>query len=150
VLCETSSNLVIKRLRPSRYIAAITVGWGIVATLTGVVQSYAGLIVVRLILGALEAGLFPGMTIYLTLFCNKKELGLRVGYLFVSAAIASSLGGLLAYAIGHMDGVAGQRGWRWIMILEVRKHPVSPPDKLIAPGHTYCGPWFGCILLARR
>jgi sugar phosphate permease len=58
------------------------------------------------------------MTIYLTLFYTKKEIALRVGYLFVSAALAGSLGGLLAYGIGHMDGVAGQSGWRWIMILE--------------------------------
>ena len=83
------------------------------ATLTGLVQNYAGLIVCRLLLGALEAGLFPGMTIYLTMFYTKRELALRVGYLFVSAAIAGSLGGLLAYGIGFMDGVAGESGWRW-------------------------------------
>jgi MFS family permease len=63
ILCELPSNLVIKRLRPSRWIAFITVSWGIVATLTGLVQNFAGLIVVRLVLGALEAGLFPGLTI---------------------------------------------------------------------------------------
>jgi MFS family permease len=40
------------------------------------------------------------------------------GYLFVSAAIAGALGGLLAYAIGNMDGVAGERAWRWIFIIE--------------------------------
>jgi MFS family permease len=68
IICETPSNLVIKRLRPSRWIAFITLAWGIVATLTGVVQSYGGLIVCRLLMGALEAGLFPGMTIYLTKF----------------------------------------------------------------------------------
>lgn len=136
VLCETPSNLVIKKLRPSRWIAGITVGWGIVATLTGLVQSYGGLIAVRLILGALEAGLFPGMTIYLTLFYTKRELALRVGYLFVSAAIAGSVGGLLAYAIGHMDGVAGQRGWRWIMIIEVyQSHNV---DTRPAKHHRVC------------
>ncbi len=117
-LFEVPSNLVLKRFTPSRYIAAITTAWGIVATLTGVVQSYAGLIVCRLLLGALEAGLFPGMTIYLTFFYTKRELALRVGYLFVSSALAGAFGGLLAYAIGHMDGVAGQRGWRWILILE--------------------------------
>jgi sugar phosphate permease len=71
-----------------------------------------------LVLGALEGGLFPGMTVYLTLFYTKRELALRIGYLFVSAALAGGLGGLLAYGIGHMDGVAGQRGWRWIFILE--------------------------------
>ncbi|EXJ59864.1 hypothetical protein A1O7_04011 [Cladophialophora yegresii CBS 114405] len=118
IICETPSNLVIKRLRPSRWIAFITFAWGVVATLTGVVQSYAGLIVCRLLMGALEAGLFPGMTVYLTMFYTKKEIALRVGYLFVSAALAGSVGGLLAYGIGFMDGVAGQAGWRWIMIIE--------------------------------
>lgn len=52
------------------------------------------------------------------MFYTKKEYALRIGYLFVSAAIAGSLGGLLAYGIGHMDGVAGLRGWRWIIIIE--------------------------------
>lgn len=55
---------------------------------------------------------------YLTLFYTKKELALRIGYLFVSAALAGACGGLLAYAIGFMDGLGGQRGWRWILILE--------------------------------
>lgn len=66
----------------------------------------------------MEGGLFPGLTVYLTLFYTKKELALRVSYLFVSAALAGACGGLLGYGIGFMDGVSGQRGWRWIMILE--------------------------------
>ena len=58
------------------------------------------------------------MTVYLTLFYTRRELALRVGYLFVAAAIAGGVGGLLAYGIGFMDGVAGQKAWRWIMIIE--------------------------------
>ena len=68
VICETPSNLVIKKLRPSRWIAFIVLSWGIVATLTGVVQSYGGLIVCRLLMGALEAGLFPGTILYPAIF----------------------------------------------------------------------------------
>lgn len=52
------------------------------------------------------------------MFYGKKELALRVGYLFVSAALAGALGGLIAYGIGFMDGTADMRAWRWIMILE--------------------------------
>jgi MFS family permease len=118
LLSEVPSNLVLKKVRPSRWIAFIATSWGIIATLTGVVQNYAGLIVCRLLLGLVEGGLFPGMAIYLTMFYSKKELALRIGYLFVSAAIAGAFGGLLAFAIGYMDGVQGLRGWRWIMILE--------------------------------
>jgi MFS family permease len=118
ILSELPSNLVIKRLTPSRWLSFITTGWGIVATLTGIVRSYPALIACRVILGALEGGMFPGLTLYLTIFYTKRELALRIGYLFVSAAIAGSLGGLLAYGIGYMDGVAGLRGWRWIIIIE--------------------------------
>ena len=118
ILSEVPSNLVLKKLTPSRWIAFITLAWGIIATLTGIVQSYGGLIACRLLLGAVEGGLFPGMAVYLTFFYTKRELALRIGYLFVSAALAGACGGLLAYAIGHMDGTANQRGWRWIMIIE--------------------------------
>lgn len=118
ILSELPSNLVLKKLRPSRWISFITTAWGIIATLTGVTQNYAGLVVCRLFLGAVEGGLFPGLTVYLTFFYTKRELALRIGYLFVSAALAGACGGLLAFAIGHMDGISGQHGWRWIMILE--------------------------------
>ncbi|KAL4958140.1 histidine phosphatase superfamily [Aspergillus filifer] len=68
--------------------------------------------------GVVEAGLFPGLMTYLTIFYSKRELALRTGYLFSSAALAGACGGLLAYGIGFMDGVAGLKGWRWIMIIE--------------------------------
>ena len=58
---EVPSNLVLKRLTPRRWISFITVSWGLVATLTGLVQNYGGLLACRLVLGAVEAGLFPGM-----------------------------------------------------------------------------------------
>ncbi|KAJ9145473.1 Flap endonuclease 1 [Pleurostoma richardsiae] len=115
---EVPSNLVLKKFTPSRWIAFITFAWGVIATLTGLVQSYGSLIACRLLLGAVEAGLFPGLNVYLTFFYTKRELALRVGYLFVSAAIAGALGGLLAYGIGQMDGVQGKSGWRWILIIE--------------------------------
>lgn len=117
-LFEVPSNLVLKKLRPSRYIASISIIWGIIATLTGITQNYGGLIACRLLLGVVEAGLFPGLITYLTLFYSKRELALRTGYLFSSAAAAGAFGGLLAYAIGFMDGISGLRGWRWILILE--------------------------------
>ncbi|KAM0250377.1 hypothetical protein ACHAQJ_008654 [Trichoderma viride] len=118
LLFEVPSNLVLKLFTPRRWISFIVIAWGIIATLTGLVQSYGALIACRLLLGIVEAGLFPGLSVYLTFFYTKHELALRIGYLFVSAAIAGALGGLLAYGIGHMDGACGMSGWRWILILE--------------------------------
>lgn len=118
LLSELPSNWILKHyVRPSRWIAFIATSWGIIATLTGIAQSYGGLIACRLLLGLVEGGLFPGCAIYLTFWYTKRELALRIGYLFVSAALAGAVGGLLAYGIGYMDGIAGLRGWRWIMIV---------------------------------
>ncbi|KAH7304147.1 high-affinity nicotinic acid transporter [Stachybotrys elegans] len=118
VLVEVPSNLILKKFTPSRWLACITVGWGIVSTLTGIVQTFGGLVATRMLLGLLEGGLFPGLTVYLTMFYTKKEIALRVGYLFVGSALAGACGGLLAYGIGFMDGLAGIAGWRWIFIIE--------------------------------
>ena len=115
---EVPSNLVLKKFTPSRYLATISVIWGIIATLTGITQDYGDLIACRVLLGVLEAGLFPGFMVYLSIFYNKREMALRTGYLLSSAAIAGAFGGLLAYGIGFMDGIRGLRGWRWIMIIE--------------------------------
>jgi MFS family permease len=79
ILSEVPSNLVLKKVGPSRWISIIATSWGIIATLTGVVQNYGGLIATRLLLGLVEGGLFPGMAIYLTMFYSKKELALRIG-----------------------------------------------------------------------
>lgn len=110
--------MVVHGSRVTVKVLIVVQSWAIIATLTGLTQNYAELIVCRLLLGAMEGGLFPGLTLYLTLFYTKREIALRVGYLFVSAALAGAFGGLLGYAIGFMDGVAGQRGWRWILIIE--------------------------------
>ncbi|KAH7096867.1 putative MFS transporter [Auriculariales sp. MPI-PUGE-AT-0066] len=115
---EVPSNLVIKKLRPSRYVSLICTIWGIVATCTGVVQTYHQLLALRVVLGIFEAGLFPGMAVYLTFFYTRRELAVRIGYLFVASALAGAFGGLLAFAIGNLDGHSGMRGWRWILIIE--------------------------------
>jgi sugar phosphate permease len=109
---------VLKKFRPGRYIAVITIIWGLIATLMGLVNSFGALVACRVLLGVFEAGLFPGLVTYLTLFYSRKQLALRIGYLFASAAIAGACGGLIAYGIHFMDGAAGLSGWRWIFILE--------------------------------
>ncbi|KAI1332279.1 DNA-repair protein rad2 [Xylariaceae sp. FL0255] len=118
LIFEVPSNLVLKPFTPKRWISFIVFVWGILALATGFIHNFGSLVALRLLLGAFEAGLFPGLNVYLTFFYTKRELALRVGYLFVSAAVAGALGGLLAYGIGHLDGQRGLSGWRWIMIIE--------------------------------
>ena len=64
VLFELPSNLVLKHyVRPSRWIAFNTTCWGLIATLSGLTQSYEGLLACRVLLGLFEAGLFPGCVV---------------------------------------------------------------------------------------
>lgn len=72
----------------------------------------------RLLLGLCESGMFPCLALYLSTFYQPREQALRVSYLFVSVALSGSFGGLFAYALIQMDGIAGLAGWRWLFIVE--------------------------------
>ncbi|GAA5946567.1 hypothetical protein JCM3775_002142 [Rhodotorula graminis] len=118
-LCEVPANLVMKKFRrPSRWLGLVTTVWAIVMTLMGVVTSFGGLLAARLALGVAEAGLFPGVILYLSIWYPRERSQARVGFFFGAATLAGAFSGLLAYGIGFMRGVGGRNGWSWIFILE--------------------------------
>lgn len=94
------------------------VAWGIVTLCMGFVQDYHGLLIARIFLGVGEAGLFPGVAYYLTMWYAPEDLAFRQGMFFSAASAAGGFSGLLAYAINKMDGAMGHSGWRWIFIVE--------------------------------
>src|ERR1700709_2452901 len=108
----------LKRLKPSIWLPTIMVAWGVVMTLMGIVQSYHGLLIARIFLGVAEAGLYPGVAYYITMWYCRHEGQLRQALFFSAASIAGAFSGLLAFGISKMDGVGGLEGWRWIFILE--------------------------------
>ncbi|KAJ9606410.1 hypothetical protein H2200_009371 [Cladophialophora chaetospira] len=115
---EIPSNLLLKRFRPSIWLPSIMVAWGTVMTLMGLVNSYHGLLIARIFLGVTEAGLYPGVAYYLTMWYCTEDLAFRQSLFFSAASVAGAFSGLLAYAIAKMDGIAGLAGWKWIFILE--------------------------------
>ncbi|KAH7082842.1 major facilitator superfamily domain-containing protein [Paraphoma chrysanthemicola] len=117
VIFETPSNLIIKKMQPARYLAGLVFIWGLVATFSAFVNNFASLVACRLLLGMFEAGLFPGVILYLSMFYNKRNLALRQAMFYGTSAIAGALGGLVAYAIGELDGAGGWSGWRWIIAI---------------------------------
>ncbi|KAF9462632.1 MFS general substrate transporter [Collybia nuda] len=118
LIVEVPSNIVLKKLKPNRWIPFLVFVWGIVTTLTALVHNFGGLVAIRLCLGFCEGGLLPGMILYLSTIYKRHELQLRVGIFYASASLSGAFGGLLATAIIKMDGVGGLAGWRWIFILE--------------------------------
>ncbi|PWN53682.1 MFS general substrate transporter [Violaceomyces palustris] len=118
VLFEIPSAMLFKRIGARKIIPFITVMWGLCTLFTGFVTNYASLIATRLVLGAAESGFFPILSVYLSIFYRREELGQRTSYLFVSAAISGAFGGILAFGIFHMDGIGGKTGWAWLYIIE--------------------------------
>jgi MFS family permease len=84
----------------------------------GFVRNFAGLCVCRLILGFFEGCLFPAMTLLWANWYKREELAQRISYLFIASALSGAFGGLIAFGILYMDGVAGYPGWRWLYIIE--------------------------------
>ncbi|KAJ7346992.1 major facilitator superfamily domain-containing protein [Mycena albidolilacea] len=117
-LAEVPSNIALKLVRPSRWIPSIMLAWGLVMTLMCLCNTYHDLIIARIFLGLAEAGLFPGITFYLSLWYRRRDVAGRVAIFFSAATVAGAFGGILAYAIEKMEGIAGLHGWQWIFCLE--------------------------------
>ncbi|KAL5118785.1 hypothetical protein ACEQ8H_003288 [Pleosporales sp. CAS-2024a] len=117
-LLEVPSNVILKKMRPSYWMATLMFCWGVTMTLMGVVSSYGGLLAARFFLGVTEAGFFPAATFLLTIWYRRFELQRRMAVFYVSASLAGAFSGLLAYGIQKLDGRAGLGGWQWIFIIE--------------------------------
>ncbi|KAJ7187887.1 major facilitator superfamily domain-containing protein [Mycena filopes] len=117
-LAEVPSNILLKLVRPSRWIPSIMLAWGLVMTLMCLCKTYHELIIARVFLGLTEAGLFPGVTFYLSLWYRRREVASRVAIFFSAATVAGAFGGLLAFCIEKMEGIGGLHGWQWIFCLE--------------------------------
>lgn len=113
------------------WLPIIMIAWGVVMIGMGFVQNFAGLLSTRIFLGITEAGLFPGVSFYLTQWYRRYEINFRIALFFSAATAAGAFGGLLARLINLMDGVNGYEGWRWIFILE----GMSVPSCQASPHH---------------
>ncbi|PBK84613.1 MFS general substrate transporter [Armillaria gallica] len=118
ILCEIPSNILLKKLKPHVWLSICMTMFGIVTMLQGFVQNFGGLMATRWFLGVCEAGMFPGCFYLLAMWYRREESQKRFTFFFCSTTLAGAFGGLLASAIGTMDGVRGYRGWRWVFILE--------------------------------
>jgi len=117
-LLEVPSNIVLKMMRPSHWMAILMFCWGLVMTLMGLTSSYGGLLAGRFFLGVTESGFFPAATFLLTLWYRRFELQRRMAVFYVAASLAGAFSGLLAYGIEKLDGRSGLAGWQWIFLLE--------------------------------
>ena len=115
---ELPSNLILKRLTPRVWLAALACAWGTVTMCLGFVRNYGSFVAVRAILGATEGGLLPGMVLYLSGLYTRGEMALRIGIFYTAASLSGAFGGLLARGLSAIGPRGGLEGWRWIFIIE--------------------------------
>ncbi|KAH9846723.1 MFS general substrate transporter [Lenzites betulinus] len=118
LLFNIPSNLLLKKLRPSRWLPGLTLAWGVVATLMGLVKTYPQLVGARVCLGIAESGMSPGIYYLLSMWYPRHMLQWRFGLFWGGATFSGAFSGLVAYGISFISGAGGLLGWSWIFIIE--------------------------------
>ncbi|BAO60883.1 major facilitator family transporter [Pseudomonas protegens Cab57] len=117
-LSEVPSNLIMHKVGARFWIARIMVTWGLISAAMAFVQGETSFYVLRLLLGIAEAGLFPGVMLYLTYWFDRQQRARATGYFLLGVCLANIIGGPLGAALMKMDGLLGWHGWQWMFLLE--------------------------------
>jgi MFS transporter, ACS family, tartrate transporter len=118
-LLETPSNLILVKVGARRWIARIMFTWGLLSGAMAFVQGETSFYIMRFLLGAAEAGFFPGMLFFLSLYFPAAYRGRMVSTFMAASAFSAVIGAPVSTMImAGMQGVAGLRGWQWVFIAE--------------------------------
>ena len=117
-LCEVPSNLLLLRFGPKRWLARIMLTWGLLAAAMMFVRTPWQFYSVRLLLGMAEAGFFPGVIYYLTLWFPAKMRARAVSRFYIALPLSSVLMGAVAGWLMGLQGKLGLAGWQWLFLLE--------------------------------
>ncbi len=118
-LFEVPSNIILHRVGARVWIARVMISWAIVSGLMMFVASPTMFYALRFLLGVAEAGLFPGVILYLTYWYPARRRGRVVALFMTGIPIAGLVGGPLSgWIMQSMSGVSGLAGWQWLFIIE--------------------------------
>ncbi|WP_213877910.1 MFS transporter [Pseudomonas sp. dw_358] len=116
-LLEIPSNLMLERFGARRWFARIMITWGAITIGMAFIQGPTSFYVMRFLLGAAEAGFFPGVLYYITQWFPVRHRGKILGLFILSQPIAMMITGPVAGGLLGMDGVLGLHGWQWLFIV---------------------------------
>src|SRR3981189_3188348 len=115
---EVPSNVILERVGARIWIARIMITWGVISALMMFVSTPIMFYVARFLLGAAEAGFFPGVILYLTYWYPAQYRARVVGWFTVAIPVSSFLGSPISAALLGANGWLGLRGWQWMFIFE--------------------------------
>jgi len=117
-LCEVPSNLLMLRYGARRWLARIMFTWGLLAAATMFVRTPWQFNTLRFLLGMAEAGFFPGVIYYLTLWFPARMRARAVSRFYIALPLSSVVMGSLAGWLLGLGGKLGLTGWQWLFLLE--------------------------------
>jgi len=117
-LCEVPSNLIMYRVGARLWITRIMITWGLLSAAMAFVEGPVSFYILRVLLGAAEAGLFPGVLLYLTYWFGREQRARANGAFLVAVCLANILGAPIGGALLGMDGLLGWHGWQWMFVIE--------------------------------
>ncbi|KAI0133924.1 high affinity nicotinic acid plasma membrane permease-like protein [Xylariales sp. AK1849] len=117
VLFDLPSNLVLSKLGPRVWMARIVFAVGVIGACFAAVRAAWSLKLLRFLLGLVIAGMWPGMSYYLTLFYPPSRTGKRIGQYFTAAQVSAAVVGLVSAGFQQMDGLGGLVGFQWMFLL---------------------------------
>ncbi|KXS95350.1 hypothetical protein AC578_9346 [Pseudocercospora eumusae] len=157
VVLEVPSNLAMSKLSPSAWLARIVISVGIIGTAMVGMKNAAGYYVLRLLLGAVEAGMWPGMSLFLTLFYPPHRMAKRVGWYFTASQVSAAVVGLVSAGFQKMDGDGGLVGFQWMFLIWGLVTLVCGfaliwwlPERPLAPGEERKRTWLNKFLPATK
>lgn len=115
---EVPSNLALEKFGARKWIARIMFTWAILSAAQAWVTGPTSLNIVRFLLGAAEAGFFPGVIYYITIWFPTAYRARIVGWFMFAIPISTVIGSPISGYILNLDGMGGLHGWQWLFILE--------------------------------
>ena len=117
-LLEVPSNLALYRVGARVWLSRIMISWGLASAATAFAVGPSSFYALRLLLGAAEAGFFPGVAFYLGTWFPAQYRTRMIAWFMVAIPVSSVIGGPVSGWLLGMDGVAGIAGWQWLFIIE--------------------------------
>ncbi|HYM18189.1 MAG TPA: MFS transporter [Micropepsaceae bacterium] len=117
-LFQVPANFFLERVGPRRWVFLILICWGAVSAACAFVQGPMSFYGLRFVLGLAEAGLFPGIVLYLTYWFPQSYHARLTASFMAASPFAFIIGGPLASFLLQMDGILGLHGWQWLFLIE--------------------------------
>ncbi len=115
-LFEVPSNLILGRVGARRWFARIMFSWGLVTVALAFTTGTTMFYILRFLLGACEAGFFPGVLYLLTVWMPYGHRARMVGWFMIFSVIANAVGAPICGSLLDLDGTFGLHGWQWVFL----------------------------------